>query len=49
MPAKHYRDKDRIILALRKFNGNRTLAARHLGISRVTLWKIIKELKIESV
>jgi PAS domain S-box-containing protein len=49
MPAKHYRDKDRIILALRKFNGNRTLAAQHLSISRVTLWKIIKELKIESV
>jgi len=49
MPAKHYRDKDWIILALRKFSGNRTLAARHLGISRVTLWKIIKELKIQSV
>ncbi len=49
MPVKHYRDKDRIILALRKFNGNRTMAARHLGVSRVTLWKLIKELKIESV
>jgi len=49
LPAKHNRDKERIILALRKFNGNRTMAARHLGISRVTLWKIIKELKIETL
>jgi PAS domain S-box-containing protein len=49
LPAKHYRDRERIIVALRKFNGNRTMAARHLGISRVTLWKIIKEFKIESV
>jgi PAS domain S-box-containing protein len=49
LPVKHYRDRERIIAALRKFNGNRTMAARHLGISRVTLWKIIKEFKIESV
>jgi len=49
VPTKHYRDREHIILALRRFNGNRTVAARHLGISRVTLWKIIKQLKIESV
>jgi transcriptional regulator of acetoin/glycerol metabolism len=28
------------------FKGNRTLTARHLGISRVTLWKRLKELSI---
>jgi two-component system response regulator HydG len=44
--AKHHRDRDKVIEALGKFGGNRTLAARHLGVSRVTLWKIIKELSI---
>ncbi|HMK56486.1 MAG TPA: sigma 54-interacting transcriptional regulator [Dissulfurispiraceae bacterium] len=43
---KPHRDKDHIMAALGKFNGNRGLAARHLGVSRVTLWKIIKELDI---
>jgi transcriptional regulator of acetoin/glycerol metabolism len=28
------------------FKGNRTLAAKHLGISRVTLWKRIKDYNI---
>ena len=46
LPAKNHRERDHVIAALGKFNGNRTLAARHLGISRVTLWKIIKELNI---
>ena len=32
--------------ALAKFKGNRTLAAKELGISRVTLWKRIKEYNI---
>jgi len=45
--SKNYREKDHIMVALKKFNGNRTLAARHLGVSRVTLWKIIKELNIK--
>ncbi|MGO9954345.1 MAG: sigma-54 interaction domain-containing protein [Dissulfurispiraceae bacterium] len=48
LPAKKHRERDHIVAALGKFCGNRTLAARHLGISRVTLWKMIKELNIES-
>lgn len=35
----------RSVLAL--YNGNRTLAAKHLGISRVTLWKRLKASGIE--
>jgi len=49
LPVKQHLGRERIIAALSKFNGNRSLASRHLGISRVTLWKIIKELKIEDV
>ncbi|HYQ48429.1 MAG TPA: sigma 54-interacting transcriptional regulator [Thermodesulfovibrionales bacterium] len=36
-------DAGKIQAALARYRGNRTLAARHLGISRVTLWKKIKE------
>ncbi len=39
------REKLRSALAL--YKGNRTLTARHLGISRVTLWKKLKELNID--
>ena len=46
LPSRNHRERDHVIAALTKFNGNRTLAARNLGISRVTLWKIIKELNI---
>lgn len=37
---------DRIKSALSVYKGNKTLTARHLGISRVTLWKRLKELSI---
>ena len=40
--------KQGIIEALNKHKWNRSLASRHLGISRVTLWKLMKELGIES-
>lgn len=40
--------KQGIIDALNKHKWNRSLAARHLGISRVTLWKLMKEFGIES-
>jgi transcriptional regulator of acetoin/glycerol metabolism len=33
--------------ALSQCDGNKTLAAKHLGISRVTLWKKLKALGIE--
>ena len=36
----------RIKSALTLYKGNKTLTARHLGISRVTLWKRLKELSI---
>ncbi len=35
---------DEIKSALSMYKGNKTLTARHLGISRVTLWKRLKEL-----
>jgi two-component system response regulator HydG len=39
-------EKEKILSALTMFKGNRTLAAKHLGISRVTLWKRIKDYNI---
>jgi PAS domain S-box-containing protein len=39
--------EDNIRTALAMHNGNKTLAAKHLGISRVTLWKKLKESGIE--
>ena len=40
-------EKDEIRRALDMFKGNRTKAADHLGISRVTLWKRIKDYNIK--
>ena len=40
-------EKDKIQDALGIYKGNRTLAAKHLGISRVTLWKRIKDYNIQ--
>jgi two-component system response regulator HydG len=45
--AKEYRDaldREKLQAALSLFKGNRSLAAKHLGMSRVTLWKRLKEL-----
>ncbi len=40
------RDGEKELLeALDRFGGNRTLTAKHLGISRVTLWKRLKRLE----
>lgn len=39
-------DREKIRSTLLLFKGNKTLTARHLGISRVTLWKKLKELGI---
>jgi len=39
-------DKDTILNVLKQTNGNRSLAARRLGISRITLWKKMKKLGI---
>jgi len=36
-------DRERIRTVLSMFKGNKSLAAKHLGISRVTLWKRLKE------
>lgn len=43
---KDIRNPEQIISALSRFNGNRTLTAKYLGISRVTLWKLMKEFEI---
>ena len=45
--GKNYKNRDYIISVLSKHNWNKTITAKHLGISRVTLWKMIKELNIE--
>ena len=39
-------EKEQIQAALAMYKGNRSLAAKHLGISRVTLWKRIKDYEI---
>ncbi len=41
--ANRTEEKNRIFEALRLHRGNQTLAARELGISRVTLWRKIKK------
>ncbi len=40
-------DQEELRSALSLYKGNRTLAAKHLGISRVTLWKRLKALGVE--
>jgi transcriptional regulator with PAS, ATPase and Fis domain len=40
-------DRENMRALLAQFKGNRTLTAKHLGISRVTLWKRLKENGIE--
>jgi transcriptional regulator of acetoin/glycerol metabolism len=41
-------DRARLSAALAQFKGNKTLAAKHLGISRVTLWKKLKAANLAS-
>jgi PAS domain S-box-containing protein len=43
---KNYRRREDVLSALERSRWNRSLAARHLGISRVTLWKLMKEMGI---
>jgi DNA-binding NtrC family response regulator len=40
---KNVVDREAIEAALAQYKGNKTLAAKHLGMSRVTLWKKLKE------
>lgn len=40
-------DRERIRSVLAMFNGNKTLAAKHLGMSRVTLWKRLKDYGVD--
>lgn len=44
--AGNHVGREKISSALAMYKGNKTLTARHLGISRVTLWKKLKELGI---
>ena len=39
-------ERERLLAALKKAKGNRSLAARQLGISRATLYRRIRELGI---
>ena len=43
---ENHSDREKIRSALSACKGNKTLTAKHLGISRVTLWKKLKELGI---
>jgi transcriptional regulator of acetoin/glycerol metabolism len=36
-------EREALLNALRLANGNQSEAARHLGVSRVTVWKRIKK------
>ena len=47
LPVARHRDRDKVIEALQRANGNRTAASRLLGISRATLYRKIDEYKIE--
>jgi len=40
-------DREKILSALSLYKGNRGLTAKHLGVSRVTLWKRLKNIGIE--
>ncbi len=40
-------EKEKLLDALRESDGNQTLAAKILGVSRVTVWKRIKKHKVE--
>jgi two-component system response regulator HydG len=46
-PAAKGNERERLAGALALFKGNKTLAAKHLGISRVTLWKKLKAANLE--
>ncbi len=39
--------REELLSALSQHNGSKTLTAKHLGISRVTLWKRLKEFGVE--
>jgi len=39
--------KDEILQALEEANGNRSLAAKHLGISRATLYRRLQKLGLD--
>lgn len=46
LSGREQAERDVIIDALRRFNGNKTHAAEHLGITRTTLYNRIRALKI---
>jgi transcriptional regulator of acetoin/glycerol metabolism len=44
--ARHELTREAILAALQANNGSRTAASRTLGVSRVTLWKKMREMDI---
>lgn len=46
-PSYISKEKEQLIEALRRSGGNQSIAAKDLGVSRVTIWKRIKKYKID--
>jgi len=44
---KDFKKAEHILSTLERFNWNRSQTARYFGISRVTLWKLMKEFRIK--
>lgn len=45
--SEKHAGREELVSVLSQYKGNKTLTAKHLGISRVTLWKRLKELGVE--
>ena len=46
-PSNHHKERDELLEVLKACGGNRSEAARRLGVSRVTIWKRMKKYSIE--
>ena len=45
--SEKHAGREELLSVLSQYKGNKTLTAKHLGISRVTLWKRLKEFGVE--
>lgn len=49
IPPGYRHEREKMLDVLKACGGNRSEAARRLGVSRVTIWKRMKKYKIEPV